>query len=78
MSVARRVADEMDGAFEDDHFLPYYCTEPSIFPVELGCEVGYSIRFEDMTEPGKTFLKYMTDGMLLREVRAILILDLFV
>ncbi|KAI6008792.1 P-loop containing nucleoside triphosphate hydrolase protein [Pisolithus orientalis] len=35
--------------------------------MELGREVGYSIRFEDMTEPGKTFLKYMTDGMLLRE-----------
>ncbi|KAI6008788.1 P-loop containing nucleoside triphosphate hydrolase protein [Pisolithus orientalis] len=35
--------------------------------VELGREVGYSIRFEDMTEPGKTFLKYMTDGVLLRE-----------
>jgi len=30
-------------------------------------EVGYSIRFEDMTEPGTTFLKYMTDGMLLHE-----------
>jgi len=29
--------------------------------------VGYSIRFEDMTEQGTTFLKYMTDGMLLRE-----------
>ncbi|KIM61315.1 hypothetical protein SCLCIDRAFT_25946 [Scleroderma citrinum Foug A] len=35
--------------------------------VELGRHVGYSIRFEDMTEPGTTFLKYMTDGMLLRE-----------
>ncbi|KAG0695850.1 P-loop containing nucleoside triphosphate hydrolase protein [Suillus ampliporus] len=35
--------------------------------VRLGQEVGYSIRFEDMTEPGTTFLKYMTDGMLLRE-----------
>jgi pre-mRNA-splicing factor ATP-dependent RNA helicase DHX15/PRP43 len=46
MSVAKRVADEMD--------------------VELGEEVGYSIRFEDCTSP-KTFLKYMTDGMLLRE-----------
>ncbi|KPI36008.1 Pre-mRNA-splicing factor ATP-dependent RNA helicase PRP43 [Cyphellophora attinorum] len=34
--------------------------------VELGEEVGYSIRFEDMTGP-KTILKYMTDGMLLRE-----------
>jgi pre-mRNA-splicing factor ATP-dependent RNA helicase DHX15/PRP43 len=28
-------------------------------------QVGYSIRF--MTEPGATFSKYMTDGMLLRE-----------
>ncbi|KAF8958432.1 P-loop containing nucleoside triphosphate hydrolase protein [Flammula alnicola] len=47
MSVAKRVADEMD--------------------VQLGQHVGYSIRFEDMTDPGTTFLKYMTDGMLLRE-----------
>lgn len=46
MSVARRVADEMD--------------------VNLGDEVGYSIRFEDVTSQ-KTILKYMTDGMLLRE-----------
>jgi pre-mRNA-splicing factor ATP-dependent RNA helicase DHX15/PRP43 len=36
-------------------------------PVTLGKQVGYSIRFEDMTEPGTTFLQYMTDGMLLRE-----------
>ena len=43
MSVAKRVADELD--------------------VQLGKQVGYSIRFEDMTEPGTTFLKYMTDGM---------------
>lgn len=34
--------------------------------VKLGEEVGYSIRFEDMTGP-RTVLKYMTDGMLLRE-----------
>lgn len=34
--------------------------------VRLGEEVGYSIRFEDKTGP-KTILKYMTDGMLLRE-----------
>ncbi|KAL2221846.1 pre-mRNA splicing factor ATP-dependent RNA helicase Prp43 [Thermoascus aurantiacus ATCC 26904] len=34
--------------------------------VKLGEEVGYSIRFEDMTS-SKTILKYMTDGMLLRE-----------
>ncbi|KAI9687728.1 MAG: DEAH-box ATP-dependent RNA helicase prp43 [Bathelium mastoideum] len=34
--------------------------------VTLGEEVGYSIRFEDKTSPS-TMLKYMTDGMLLRE-----------
>ncbi|CAD7972915.1 unnamed protein product [Amoebophrya sp. A120] len=46
MSVAQRVADEMD--------------------VELGTFCGYSIRFEDRTS-AQTLLKYMTDGMLLRE-----------
>lgn len=35
--------------------------------VKLGQEVGYSIRFDDKTTPGKTVLKYATDGMLLRE-----------
>jgi pre-mRNA-splicing factor ATP-dependent RNA helicase DHX15/PRP43 len=34
--------------------------------VQLGNEVGYTIRFEDKTSD-KTVLKYMTDGMLLRE-----------
>ncbi|XP_078181009.1 pre-mRNA-splicing factor ATP-dependent RNA helicase DEAH1-like [Carex rostrata] len=34
--------------------------------VKLGHEVGYSIRFEDCTSE-KTLVKYMTDGMLLRE-----------
>lgn len=35
--------------------------------VQLGRHVGYSVRFEDMTEPGTTLLKYMTDDTLLRE-----------
>ncbi|KAM3499754.1 hypothetical protein MY10362_007016 [Beauveria mimosiformis] len=34
--------------------------------VKVGNEVGYSVRFEDCTSD-KTMLKYMTDGMLLRE-----------
>ena len=34
--------------------------------VKVGNEVGYAIRFEDATTD-KTVLKYMTDGMLLRE-----------
>ncbi len=33
---------------------------------KLGAEVGYSIRFEDCTSD-RTVIKYMTDGMLLRE-----------
>ncbi len=36
------------------------------FGCRLGQEVGYSIRFEDCTSP-ETKIKYMTDGMLLRE-----------
>ncbi|CDO95616.1 unnamed protein product [Kluyveromyces dobzhanskii CBS 2104] len=35
--------------------------------VFLGKEVGYNIRFDDRTTPDRTILKYMTDGMLLRE-----------
>ena len=38
-----------------------------LLPVTLGKQVGYAIRFEDMTDPGTTFLKYMTDGLLFRE-----------
>ncbi|KAL6249342.1 DEAH-box ATP-dependent RNA helicase prp22 [Rhinocladiella similis] len=34
---------------------------------ELGREVGYTIRFEDRTSPD-TRIKYMTDGMLQREI----------
>lgn len=39
------------------------------FGCELGQEVGYSIRFEDCTSPS-TVIKYMTDGMLMREYLA--------
>lgn len=34
--------------------------------VELGSKVGYAIRFEDYTSKD-TVIKYMTDGVLLRE-----------
>ncbi|XP_047124124.1 putative pre-mRNA-splicing factor ATP-dependent RNA helicase PRP1 [Hydra vulgaris] len=54
MSVAQRVADEMD--------------------VTLGQEVGYSIRFEDCSS-ARTVMKYMTDGMLLREAMTDPLLD---
>lgn len=36
--------------------------------VNLGQEVGYLIRFEDMTTAGVTKIKYLTDGVLLREM----------
>lgn len=36
------------------------------FGCKIGSQVGYSIRFEDCTSH-KTVIKYMTDGMLLRE-----------
>lgn len=36
-----------------------------IYPC-LRVQVGYTIRFEDCTSP-ETVIKYMTDGMLLRE-----------
>lgn len=42
--------------------------------VQLGSEVGYSIRFEDCCS-AKTLLKYMTDGMLLREAMSEPLLD---
>ena len=34
---------------------------------DLGTTVGYNIRFEDCTSKTDTKIKYMTDGVLLRE-----------
>ncbi|OAY76389.1 putative ATP-dependent RNA helicase DHX35 [Ananas comosus] len=36
--------------------------------VKLGEEVGYTIRFEDVTNPGVTMIKFLTDGVLVREM----------
>jgi hypothetical protein len=36
--------------------------------VKLGREVGYSIRFDDVSHPTATRIKFVTDGMLLREM----------
>jgi len=35
--------------------------------VTLGTYVGYTIRFEDISSPHETVIKFLTDGMLLRE-----------
>ncbi|KAL7065516.1 hypothetical protein AAHC03_05738 [Spirometra sp. Aus1] len=40
--------------------------ELGLGPVGLG-PVGYCVRFEDCSDPQRTRLRYMTDGMLLRE-----------
>lgn len=59
MSVAKRVSDEVAaGVLEKGEVLtPKY---------DLGGVVGYTIRFEDCTTE-HTLIKYMTDGVLLRE-----------
>ncbi|CAK8530640.1 unnamed protein product [Lathyrus sativus] len=36
--------------------------------VKLGDQVGYTIRFEDVTKQDETVLKFVTDGVLLREM----------
>jgi pre-mRNA-splicing factor ATP-dependent RNA helicase DHX38/PRP16 len=59
MSVAKRVSEEVAAYVEarGDTLTPKY---------ELGGTVGYAIRFEDCTSE-HTLIKYMTDGVLLRE-----------
>ncbi|KAG9508555.1 Pre-mRNA-splicing factor ATP-dependent RNA helicase DHX16, partial [Fragariocoptes setiger] len=54
MSVAARVAQEYNAKFD-------YKVD-----TKLGDKIGYSIRFEDCSSDA-TLIKYMTDGMLLRE-----------
>lgn len=59
MSVAKRVSEEVAGRFVDNGV-------PLTDKHELGGIVGYAIRFEDCTTEN-TVVKYMTDGVLLRE-----------
>jgi hypothetical protein len=59
MSVAQRVAEEV-AALKKEKGLALTGKD------DLGGTVGYTIRFEDMTSE-HTILKYMTDGVLLRE-----------
>mmetsp|Transcript_21627 Transcript_21627/g.30302 ORF Transcript_21627/g.30302 Transcript_21627/m.30302 type:complete len:738 (-) Transcript_21627:524-2737(-) len=70
----------VEAGYADQGFTMVACTQPrrvaatSIaarvadeMDVELGQEVGYTIRFEDKSDPSRTVLKFVTDGMLLRE-----------
>ncbi len=59
MSVAKRVCQEVAAGVTEKG-------EPLTEKDELGGRVGYAIRFEDCTSE-HTLIKYMTDGVLLRE-----------
>jgi pre-mRNA-splicing factor ATP-dependent RNA helicase DHX38/PRP16 len=59
MSVAKRVSEEVAAGVEEKG-------ETLTKKDELGGTIGYSIRFEDCTSDD-TVIKYMTDGVLLRE-----------
>lgn len=61
MSVAKRVSEEVTDAIREKG-------QTLTAKDELGGTVGYAIRFEDQTSE-RTLIKYMTDGVLLREVR---------
>ena len=36
--------------------------------VRLGTDVGYTVRFDDKSDPSRTRIKFVTDGVLLREI----------
>jgi pre-mRNA-splicing factor ATP-dependent RNA helicase DHX38/PRP16 len=59
MSVAKRVSEEVRSGVKEKGL-------PLTEKEQLGGTVGYAIRFEDMTSE-HTMVKYMTDGVLLRE-----------
>jgi len=63
MSVAKRVSEEVDAMLSIVH-KDKQLVETDNY--KLGGVVGYTIRFEDVTSPS-TVIKYMTDGVLLRE-----------
>lgn len=66
MSVAKRVSDEMGTQLGNILKLCYVLCVLIFSVLCLGDDVGYAIRFEDCTSEN-TVIKYMTDGILLRE-----------
>ena len=59
ISVAKRVSEEVAAGVKE-------AGNPLTEKEDLGGKVGYAIRFEDCTSE-HTLIKYMTDGVLLRE-----------
>eukprot|EP00958_Prasinococcus_capsulatus_P028412 scaffold6691_cov358-Prasinococcus_capsulatus_cf.AAC.19 len=73
MSVAKRVSEEfgcrLGEEVRDENVQPgpdTDCCSAADAMDRVARQVGYAIRFEDCTGP-ETVIKYMTDGMLLRE-----------
>ena len=65
MSVSRRVAEEMNGNFTTP-LISLLLLTFSLLSVRLGELVGYSVRFDSVVS-STTKVKFLTDGMLLRE-----------
>ena len=66
ISVAQRVAQELSQKNNHAHNNNHNnSTRSSLY--EVGHLVGYSVRFEECWSPHSTHIKYMTDGMLVRE-----------
>jgi ATP-dependent RNA helicase DDX35 len=65
--VAARVATEVGSVLGDEvcSCKPLYDYSSNVSHV--GTKVGYTIRFEDVSDKTRTRIKYMTDGMLFRE-----------
>jgi ATP-dependent RNA helicase DHX37/DHR1 len=65
VSTARRVAEEMGFGWE---------SEERNYNSQQGEVVGYQIRHDSSTVGSKTAIKFMTDGILLKEVSTDLLL----
>jgi ATP-dependent RNA helicase DDX35 len=71
-SVAARVAEEMGSVLGDEVSVAFslcrlILTSQTDSQQFADTKVGYSIRFEDLSSPTRTRIKYLTDGMLFRE-----------
>jgi ATP-dependent RNA helicase DDX35 len=62
-SVAGRVAAEVGTVLGDEVCQIFFATLVTL----RSCQVGYTIRFEDLSSKERTRILYMTDGMLFRE-----------
>lgn len=68
MSIAKRVSEVTLQLSCSQYVIPLYksfISNKKEMDVEMGEQVGYTIRFEDISSPN-TILRFMTDGMLLR------------